>query len=141
MLLGTPQGRWHAELTRTSRSLGEATLLLCAANDVSVLPDAVVDTPVTFGMAVMISWRFVHGTPTHEQTEAMLLVAQAAHPRPRCKGHKRIGHSFLASMSFPSQLEQPALPVQRAHMPAQLLGRILLEGMARVTGGESQRTV
>ena len=85
IFIGTPQGRWHAEFARTSRAPGDATLFLCAANSVSVLADADVETPVTFGMAVIISWRFVHGAPTHEHTEAMLLAAQAAHPRR--KGH------------------------------------------------------
>ena len=61
VLIGTPEGRWRAEFTRTSRGALDATLLLCVANGVSVLTDAVVDAPVTLGMALMISWRFVHG--------------------------------------------------------------------------------
>ena len=71
ILLGTPQGRWHAEFTSTARGARAAARLLCAANGVSVLSDATVDTPMTLGMAVLLSWRFVHGAPGHEQSCAM----------------------------------------------------------------------
>ena len=59
LLIGTPHGRWHAEFTSTARSAVAAARLLCAANGVTVLSDANVDTPATLGMAVILSWRFV----------------------------------------------------------------------------------
>ena len=48
---------------------------------------------------------------------------------------------MLASVYLDAHVEQPALPAQWPHMSAKFLWRILLEGMARVTGGQSPRIV
>ena len=111
-LLGTPQGRWHAEFTSTARGARAAARLLCAASGVSVLSDATVDTPVALGMAVLLSWRFVHGEPGHEQSCAMMHAAQAAHPRR--KGMKMLAHSVLHATPLPLHADHLALPEQWA---------------------------
>ena len=54
------------ELTGTSVAARDARRLVCAANGVSTLLDVVVEAPVPLGMAVMLGWRFVHGTVCHE---------------------------------------------------------------------------
>ena len=104
ILLGTPQGRWHAEFTSTARGARAAARLLCAANGVSVLFDATVDTPVALGMAVMLSWRFVHCAPGHEQPCAMMHAAQAASA---AQSHEDLGASGLARYAFASARRPP----------------------------------
>ena len=139
VLFGTPQGRWHAEFTSTARAARDATRLLCVANGVSVLSDATVDAPVTLGMAVTLSWRFVYGAPRHEQTCAMMHAAQAAHPRRQ--GMIILEHPVLHSMPWLMHADPPALPEHWAHMSANSLGRVLLQDLARVTNGESHRVL
>ena len=139
VVVGTPEGRWHAELTSAARGARLATRLLCVANDVLVSFDVTVDTLVTLGVALMLSWRFVHGAPGHEQTVAMTQAAQAAHPRRQ--GMQILEHPVLHSMPLLPGACPASLPENWMHMPANSLGRALLEDLTRCTNGESHRIV
>ena len=104
--------------------------MLSAANGVCDQAQVVVDAPVTFGLAVMLSWRFVHGTAGYEETYVMMQAAQGAHRR---RGDaKFLEHPALASM--PSPLDTfPTLPQEWSFMPANALGRRQLEELGAVT--------
>ena len=131
VIVGTPLGRWHAEFTSSARAAQLATRLLGVANGVNDLSHIVVDTPVTLGMALTLSWRFVHGTLAHEQTCAMVHEAQAAYPRRQ--GINILEHPVLHCMPLPLDVDTPALPEHWSQMTPNLLGRALLEQLARVT--------
>ena len=60
VIIGTPYGRWHAEFTADTSAGVEATRLLCEALGCIGLSVSAVDTPVTLGIAVVQSWRFIH---------------------------------------------------------------------------------
>ena len=92
------------------------------------------DRPVVLAMAVMLSWRFAHGQPGHEQTRAMIHPAQAPHPRRQ--GMKILEHPVLHAMPLPPQGDHLALPAQWQHMSANTLGRVLLEALPRGTSGD-----
>ena len=134
VLVGTPEGRWHEEFTFRRGSGGEVARMLSAANGVCDQAQVVVDAPVTFGLAVMLSWRFVHGTAGYEETYVMMQAAQGAHRR---RGDaKFLEHPVLASMPLPLDTF-PTLPQEWSFMPANALGRRLLEELGAVTHGRS----
>ena len=85
-------------------------------------------------MAVMLSWRFAHGQPGHEQTRAMSHAAQAAHPRRQ--GMKILEHPVLHATALPPQPDHVPLPAHWQHMSANTLGRVLIEGLPRGTSGD-----
>ena len=58
VVIGMPQGRWHAELTGVSPAARECRRLLTIANGVTTVSDVAVDAPATFGLAVLLGWRF-----------------------------------------------------------------------------------
>ena len=76
-----PPGRWHAELTGVSLAARECRRLLTIANGVTTVSDVAVDAPATFGLAVLLGWRFVHGTNVHQHTWAMMQSVLACHRR------------------------------------------------------------
>ena len=135
VLVGTPEGRWHEEFTFRRSSGGEVARMLSAANGVCDQAQVVVDAPVTFGLAVMLSWRFVHGTAGNEETYVMMQAAQGAHRRR--SGAKFLEHLALASMALPSDVHCPTLPQVWSFMSANALGRRLLQEVAAVTHGRS----
>ena len=81
VVIGTPQGRWHAEFTGVSLAARECWRVHLIANGATTVPDVVVDAPATFGLAVLLGWRFVHGTNGRAQTWAMMQSALASHRR------------------------------------------------------------
>ena len=68
VVIGMPQGRWHAELTGVSPAARECRRLLTIANGVTTVSDVSVDAPATLGLAVLLGWRFCawhEWAPTH----------------------------------------------------------------------------
>jgi len=58
VLVGTPQGRWHAELTSSAPAARQAMRMLCHAHGVADLFQVGMDTAGILGLAVMVGWRF-----------------------------------------------------------------------------------
>jgi len=138
VLIGTPQGRWHAEFTNIG-SGREAMRLLCVASGIFDMTGFVVDTPVACGLAVMVAWRFVHGQAGWDETYVMMKVAQGFHRRR--DGAKYLEHPVLAAMALPVEGTRLPLPLDWAFMPAHALGRRLIDDLARVTCGVSVAVV
>ena len=88
------------------------------------------------GSASELALFFLHGEPHHVQTRAMMHAAQAAHPRRQ--GIKFLEHEVLHCKSL-AVLHPSALPHHWEHMSRQSLGRALLQDMAQVTRGDSDR--
>ena len=81
VIIGTPHGRWRAEVTANTAAGLEATRLLCEAfccNDLSSLE---LDRQVTLVIAVVQSWRFVHDQATHEHSRVMMEAVRSAYSR------------------------------------------------------------
>ena len=87
----------------------------------------------------MVSGRFAHGAHGHEQSLAVIQAAKAAHPRRQ--GMKILEHPVLQCMPRLVDAQPPALPEHGAQLPANPVGRALLQDMARVTNGESHRVL
>ena len=81
VVIGMPTGRWHAELSGVSPAARECRRLLTIANGVTTVSGVAVDAPATFGLAVLLGWRFVHGTNVHQHTWAMMQSIIACHRR------------------------------------------------------------
>ena len=81
VVIGMPTGRWHAELSGVSLAARGRRRLLTIANGATTVSDVAVDAPATFGLAVLLRWRFVHGTNVHQHTWAMMQSIIACHRR------------------------------------------------------------
>ena len=58
VVIGTPQGRWHGELTGASLAARECRRLSLLANGATTVSDVSVEAPAPFGLAALLGWRF-----------------------------------------------------------------------------------
>ena len=117
VVIGMPTGRWHAELSGVSHVARECRRLLTIANGVTTVSDVAVDAPATFGLAVLLGWRFVHGTNVHEHTWAMMQSFLACHRRRHgvhFLEHVTVRFVPLAALLAGAEAQLPSLPEQWA---------------------------
>ena len=136
VVIGMPTGRWHAELTGVSLAARECRRLLTIANGVTTVSDVAVDAPATFGLAVLLGWRFVHGTNVHQHTWAMMQSILACHRRRQgvhFLEHVAVRFVPLGTLLAGAEAQLPSLPEQWASMPLHRVAASVLADMARVS--------
>jgi hypothetical protein len=139
VLVGTPQGRWHDEVTPRAPAARQAMRMLCHAHGVTDLAQVGMDTAGILGLAVLVGWRFVHEAVGHEETYAFTLAAQGAHRRRQ--GVKFLEHPVLQTWPLSPEAQGSPLPDLWASMPAHALGQALLADVARLSSSASVEIV
>ena len=102
VIVGTPNGRWSAELSGKNKESKKALTLLSAALGGHLNPDnaerQLEDRPAALCIVVLEGWRFVHEYATHAQTFALMKASQALYPQ---RSHMRfIEHNIIAAATF-----------------------------------------
>ena len=93
--LGSPDGRWHAEVALGTRAAMEARLLLSPTTVLIGLSQPFCVSVVVLGISVLQSWLFVHDVDIHVHTWGIMEVVKegCASPPQRCqaRGAHRVG--------------------------------------------------
>ena len=68
VIIGTPQGRWHAEFQSLTPEAAHCRRLLCQALNVQDLAERTCESSTMLGIAVMTGWHVVTSSVTNEHS-------------------------------------------------------------------------
>jgi len=130
VIVGTPNGRWSAELSGKNKESKKALTLLSAALGGHLNSDnaerQLEDRPAALAIVVLEGWRFVQEYASHAQTFALMKASQALYPQ---RSHMRfIEHNIIAAATFCGDVGQFAEQCVAVSIhPQCVVGQLLLQ--------------
>ena len=136
VIVGTPNGRWSAELSGKNNASKNALVLLKEALGGHLKTHSaegqLEDRAAALAIVVLEGWRFVLESASHAQTFALMKASQALHPQ---RSEMRfIEHNVIASATFCDDAGKFAeqCEVVAIH-PQCVVGQLLLETAIRAS--------